>query len=137
MKIKGEDKHSYIKIHVDKDDDMGVRFSVETQSRGISADFGGIYIVTSDITEFLSALRKLENKRSGEACLKSASPEEFNLSVRTVNRRGHILVSLRMKDLSYYEDLMIPCSIEVCFGIDPTTLPELLKQCEQLEWDTV
>lgn len=137
MKIKGEDKHSYIKIHADKEDRMGVRFNVETQSRGISANLGGIYIVTSDLVEFLAALRTLENMRSGEACLQSASPDEFSLSVRAINRRGHILVSLKIKALSYYEDLLIPCSVEVSFGIDPTTLPELIKQCEQLARDAV
>jgi hypothetical protein len=132
LRIKGEDKHSYIEIHLDKDDDMGVYLSAEAQSRGIFANMGGIYIVTSDIIEFLVALRILEKKRSGEACLRSASPEEFSLSVRIVNRRGHIVVSLRMMDQIYYEDMLIPNSVEVSFGIDPTTLPELIKQCELL-----
>jgi hypothetical protein len=51
LKIKGEDKHSYIGIHIDKEDDMGVHLCAEIQSRGISANMGGIYIVTSDIIE--------------------------------------------------------------------------------------
>ncbi|MEY2196906.1 hypothetical protein AB7942_29990 [Neobacillus sp. BF23-41] len=137
MLIKGKDKHSYIKIHVDKEDEIGVRFSVETHSRGISASLGGIYIVTTDITKFLAELSTLENKRSGVACLQSAFPEEFSLSIRCVNRRGHFLVTLRMQDLSYYEELVTPCSVEVSFGIDPTSLPELLKHCEQLERDAM
>lgn len=132
MIIQGEDKQSYIKIHVDKEDFMGIRFGVETQSRGMSATLGGIYMVNTDITNFVSALRTLENKRSGEACLQSAFPEELDLSIRAVNRQGHILVSLRIHDLSYYDDLMIPNSLEVCFGIDPTTLPTLLKQFERV-----
>ncbi|MFP5116012.1 hypothetical protein ACSU64_27260 [Bacillaceae bacterium C204] len=137
MHIKGEDKLSYIKIHVDKEDEMGVCFSVETHSRGISASLGGFYIVTTDITKFIAELGTLENKRSGVACLLSAYPEEFSLSIRCVNRRGHVIISLRMKDISYYEELMTPCSVEVSFGIDPTSLPELLKHCKLLERDAM
>ena len=114
---------------------MGVRFTVETQSKGFSATVGGIYIVTDDITDFVSKFRTLENTRSGEVRLRSASPEEFNLAVRIVDRAGHVLISLRVQNLSYYERLVIPCSLEVSFGIYPTDLPTFLNQFERLERD--
>jgi hypothetical protein len=133
--IRGEDEQSYIKITVDKEDFMGVRFTVDAQSKGFSVSVGGIYIVTDHITDFVSTFRTLENKRSGEASLHSASPEAFELSLRIIDSKGHVLSSLRMKHLSYYEKLVIPCSSEICFGIDPTTLPNLLNQFESLERD--
>ena len=42
--IKGEDEQSYVKINAGKEDDMGVRFTVETQCRGFSSTLAGIYI---------------------------------------------------------------------------------------------
>lgn len=133
MFIKGEDENSYITIHVDKEDEMGVRFTVETQCRGFSATFGGIYIISNDITDFVRAFQSLESKRRGEARLQSASPDEFDLAVRIIDRAGHVLVSLRVQDLSYYDTLVIPCSLEVTFGIYPTTLPTILNEFKQLE----
>ena len=123
MLIKGEDEQSYVKVHVDKEDDMGVRFTVETQCRGFSSTLGGIYIVFDDLSDFISEFQTLENERRGEARLRAASPEEFDLLIRIIDRAGHVLISLRLQDLSYYETAVIPCSLELTFGIDPTTLP--------------
>ncbi|MBM6616691.1 WapI family immunity protein [Bacillus suaedaesalsae] len=132
MLIQGEDRLSFIKIHFDKEDSMGVRFSIETQSKGFSATLGGIYILTDDLSDFLISFRNLENKRSGEASLKSASPKELDFTIRIIDRRGHCMVSLKLNDLGYYEDEEIPCKLEVCFGIDPTTLLSLLVNFENI-----
>jgi len=126
--IKGEDGQSYVKIYADKEDDMGVRFTVETRCRGFSSTLAGIYIFFDDLSDFISEFQTLENERRGEARLRSASPDEFELLVRIIDRAGHGLISLRLQDLSYVEIAVIPCTLEVAFSIDPTTLPFILQK---------
>lgn len=65
--------------------------------------------------------------------MRSASPDEFDLAVRIVDRVGHVLVSLRVQDLTYYETLVVPCSLEVAFSIDPTSLPTILNDFKQMK----
>ena len=80
------------------------------------------------LANFLNELTELEKRRQGVAALKGLIGEaEFLLRVRSVDRRGHMVIEGRLTKYIYrgeggpYHHVM-----EFGFEFDPTLLPKLL-----------
>ena len=122
--LKGEDGHSFIRIQGGKEDNWGGRLTVECSSRGFSASVKGIYVFAENMMVFLASLQTLETTRRGNARLTSAARNELDMEMSVINRRGHVVV---------YDTRVLPLSVDVAFGIDPTELPAVLGAFEQLK----
>jgi hypothetical protein len=80
-----------------------------------------VQIELAKLRQFVEDLRTLERDRRGEATLTSVL---LTLTVRVYDRAGHVSVAA---DLSDYR-----CRVSIGFGLDPTMLPTLVNDFEEL-----
>lgn len=105
-----------------------VRLETENLKGGFS---NSIWLSDSDIEAFLIDLELLDSSRKGKAVLESMSPGELELVFKSIDNPGHLSVALQMVkedpvncDYSY--------NIRVEFQIDPTSLPLVGRELEEL-----
>src|SRR5262245_17726742 len=103
-----------------------VELSVEVSSQQFSGQ-GFAWIAAPALAAFLGQLRELERRRQGEATVEGLSPGEFQLRIRSVNRRGHVAVEgLVTKHVHQGEGGPYRHTVEFGFEFDPTLLPIVL-----------
>ena len=89
-----------------------------------------VQIERSTLRQFLDDLRTLERDRRGEARLTSA---QLTLSVRVFDRAGHVSITAELTDYHRYGDrVSIKDHVSIIFELDPTTLPKLISDFEEL-----
>ncbi len=87
-----------------------------------------ISIPVAALRQFVEDLRVLEQDRRGKATLMGRNPREFSLSIRIHDRAGHTLLAAELGVwMGGY-----PHSVAVAFEIDPTSLPTILSDFEDL-----
>ena len=97
---------------------IGVR--VETFTASLAS-----CVVRTDWNTFLDALRTLDDKRRGEAALRSADPRELEFRVYASDNAGHMAIDGQLQRLD------LPGSPVFRFAgisFDPDGLPALLKE---------
>jgi hypothetical protein len=89
-----------------------------------------VYLDAADLRAFVSDLEELDRTRRGKATLGSMSPTEFQLIFEALDRLGHILVAAHVKETGSTTDAgnRYDLMTSVCFGIDPTSLPTIIKE---------
>ena len=91
-------------------------------------DFAGAidaWILRDMWSDFLDALRTLEARRQGEACLRSISPGELDIRIFATDRAGHMAVQGEIGTLHVGREASLR------FGripFDPSLLPHLLSE---------
>jgi hypothetical protein len=111
--------------------DFGVNVSVSSGKFSGRADT--IWLGRDDWARFVADLVDLERTRSGEAVVSAMSPEEFQLTITSVDRAGHVIAEgwlgrQRRGRIGALRD-QVSFSIE----IDPSTLPTLVRQLAGLQ----
>jgi hypothetical protein len=86
--------------------------------------------------QFLADLRRLERTRQGSARLSSMSSEDLDLRIHSSDRVGHINISGYMGGLVFHDGEPQVARIPIGLTLDPTLLPEILKDFEALEKPT-
>jgi hypothetical protein len=88
------------------------------------AGTGSSWIAHDVWHRFLQQLKRLDDRRDGEAVVESISPDELRLRIRVTDRAGHVAVDGQVRTRSL-RDLRWQFS-EIQF--DPTLLPPLLGE---------
>lgn len=86
-----------------------------------------LWLYAPDIHRFCNALRQLEETRSGEAKLASISPGELELTVKSIDSRGHMAVVGKTGYEIIGENGSFTHSVEFGFEIDPSQLVMALR----------
>jgi hypothetical protein len=98
-----------------------------------SAGFKGhndLWVSADVLQSFCLGLVALERIRHGEAVLKSISPNELNLRIRSVDRRGHMAIEGSTGYHVHRGDSQIWHAVHFGFGFDPSQLASAVRE----EW---
>lgn len=110
--------------------------AVDVAAVGRAAAFAGrdatVWIERDEWAGFLDELRALEGTRRGEAHVTAMGPEEFRLAVFATDPAGHMAAEGWVG--REYVGRTGVLRDRVCFTvvIDPSTLPQLVRQFETL-----
>ena len=86
-----------------------------------------VWIGRDDWARFLQDVRALERTRSGEARVGAMSPNEFELSIITVDRAGHIAAEGWVGREYVTRTGVLHDRVHFAVDIDPTDLPRLVS----------
>ena len=109
-----------------------VRIKVTVTLRDFSGAYDSVYLDQSTLAGFLEAITDMERTRSGSAELKSMSPNEFSLQVRSRDSLGHFVVEVALQRFQYSGPTYWPTTVSGGFELDPTELPRLAQQFRAL-----
>jgi hypothetical protein len=108
MKLGNEENNITIEIlELSKNDRSAiesVRLSAWLKLGDFSGGYEQIWVETEEIEGFLAALTVLEETRTGEACLFSLSPEEFEFRISPINFRGHLQADVKLNVWNSFEN---------------------------------
>jgi len=110
--------------YADGDQETEVWVTIGVRVETFTASFASC-VVRTDWDAFLDALRRLEDKRRGEAVLRSADPRELEFRVYASDSAGHMAIDGELRRLD------VPGSPVFRFSgisFDPGGLPDLLKE---------
>lgn len=86
-----------------------------------------IWLEEAALHEFIAHFESVESARSGSVSLQSCSPEEFNLTLRSIDSLGHFEVDVSLCRYRYSGENLAPIFVSGGFEIDPTQLPTILS----------
>lgn len=107
MKIESIDRNSFIDIQYVESEmirDPSVVFSVVIQDKGFSGQNPNVWIRVSCLQQFIEELNEIENKRKGAARITGLSPNEFSLSIESINSRGYFMAAYQLERTLYLEN---------------------------------
>ncbi len=114
-------------------DAVSLKLRIEVQLHGFGARCE-VWVEHLAVADFASALRRLEETRSGEALLQGEDPEDLELKVSSLDRVGHMLLEFRVTRLTAVGDQGRPISVQLAggFELDPGLLPGLVAGVTRL-----
>lgn len=109
-----------------------VRVRVDIVLGRFGGSYDSVWLEAPKLNEFLVALIQLERNRSGKVLLRSASPDEFILKLRSRDNLGHIVVEAVLQRHQYSGPTYWPTTVSGGFELDPTELPVVVRQFQNL-----
>ncbi|SRR6266566_1815481 len=91
--------------------------------RGVRAE---VWLEPGELEGFLEDLRGLEKARKGRATLSAEDPRDFQLTIASIDRSGHLEVSWKVA----VQNTDASASIDVRFDLDASALPRILRDFE-------
>lgn len=118
-------------------DKMGEAVSLKLRLDVQLHGFGGrgeVWVERLAVADFASALKKLEETRSGEALLQGEDPEDLELKVSSLDRVGHMLLEFKVTRLTVVGDRARPITVQLTggFELDPGLLPGVVAAVDRL-----
>ena len=116
--------------------DLGIGVAATTAATVVGGPFAGrndtVWVGREPWSRFLDALRELDRTRCGEARVSAMSPAEFQLSILTTDRAGHVAAEGWVG--RQYAGRAGAAHDRVCFSIriEPSILPQLVREFEAL-----
>jgi hypothetical protein len=107
----------------------------------VNGDFRGVHprawVAASALLKFIEDLEELDRTRSGEATLQSMSPGEFDLTIRTADALGHLLVTASVAHARYVgsKPIRIRDSAAISFELDSSLLGDTVSSFRGLSAD--
>jgi hypothetical protein len=98
-------------------------------SRGGFTGDSKAWIDRRDWSAFVQALTILEDRRLGEASVKSMSPNELNLTVRSLDRLGHLGIEGLVGTRRFDGEITLRFS---AFSFDPGQLAPFVREAERI-----
>ena len=107
---------------------------VEVTAKGFCGG-ADVWVDGFDLKKFTAALRELERSRQGSLELRSMTPDDFRLALRSMDHAGHLLVEFGIARTVLVGDRPepVPYRVSGAFELDPGTLGEALAGFAQLE----
>jgi hypothetical protein len=118
----------YISIDRIDPSEADIRIAVEVRSRGFTGRID-TWILRQAWIDFCDQLSVLEELRQGEATVESVSPKELGLTVRAIDRAGHMAIEGSMGYRGIKGETLLAFSP---MPFDPSTLPALLRYARTL-----
>ncbi|WP_051571559.1 hypothetical protein [Ruminiclostridium cellobioparum] len=102
-------------------------FKIEIKKNGTEVLKKSIWFEKDALDGFLKALTEFDKAGKGDAFLESMSPEEFSLSIETVDKAGHIVLFYKVKSQRVAYQKMMENSINDYFEIELNQISNILK----------
>jgi hypothetical protein len=122
------DSGNYVSIDRIDPSEEDIRIAVEVRSRGFTGRID-TWIMRQACIDFCERLSVLEHRRHGEATVESISPKELRLSVRSVDRAGHMAIEGSIGYRGTKGETLLSFS---AMSFDPSALPALLRDARAI-----
>jgi len=122
------DSGDYVAIDRIDPSERDIRIAVEVRSRGFTGRID-TWILRQAWIDFCERLSALEERRQGEATVESISPKELGLTVRSIDRAGHMAIEGSIGYRGTRGETLLSFS---AMSFDPSTLPALLRDARAL-----
>ena len=109
-----------------------VRVHVKVAFKAFCGEYDSVWLEKSALQTFIRELSILEDRRTGSARLESMSPNEFELTIRSIGGLGHMEVEASLSRFQYSGFTRWPTSVSGGFELEPDTLPSILSLFRQL-----
>jgi len=109
-----------------------VRIAVQVRLKDFGGTYDTIWLERPSLEEFIGALRRLDAERQGISTLTSSSPDEFILTIRSLNRLGQLAAEVTLARYQYSGPTYWRTAVSGGFELDPSTLPSLVSDIESL-----
>jgi hypothetical protein len=120
---------SSVVVHTHPDGDGDFLVAIEASVDGFSGHADG-HVTSSDFKVFADQCRALEKNRQGVASFSSALEGEFTLSLRSIDRLGHLGVAGRLHYRAQGEEFAQRLDFE--FAFDPAELQNVLRGLDNI-----
>ncbi len=112
-----------------------IKLEVSVQSNSYSGCIQ-TWVGLAHFGDFLNELRTIEQIRVGTASLQGLSPNEFKMAIDIFDKSGHTLIRGQLMQPLYIRDIVHNVGCYFAFEFDPSLLPELVKDFQQLTLQT-
>ena len=109
-----------------------VRVCVQVALGEFNGKYESVWLQEPCLRDFVLELATVEKTRKGCVTLKSASPDEFCLTISSLGALGHFAAEVSLTRYRYIGDTLWPATVSGNFEIDPTPLPCLLEEFRSL-----
>jgi hypothetical protein len=109
-----------------------VRVAVQVALGEFKGGYESVWLEEPHLRDFVEQLAKVENTRTGTVTLKSASPDEFVLTIRSRGPLGRFVGEVSLCRHRYFDSTLWPATVSGGFEIDPTSIPLLLDEFRSL-----
>lgn len=127
MRISCE-SDDYLLIERAEPSDYDLLVVVDVRCRGFSGHID-TWILREAWTGFCNQLELLEERHQGEATVESISPREFRLTIRSIDRAGHMAIEGLIGYRGPDGETLLTFSP---MSFDPSILPELLAKARAI-----
>ena len=108
-------------------------FSIRAACGQFSGHAHRVFIQRPDFERFLVELRDLESRRQGSARLAGMSEDEFRIKIRSTDALGHMAAEGVVGEVTPLKKEEFFSRIGFFLRIDPTALPEIVREFEDLK----
>jgi hypothetical protein len=109
-----------------------VRISVQVTLGEFKGKYESVWLEEPCLGVFVRELATVETTRKACVTLKSASPDEFLLTIYSRDALGHFAGEVSLTRHRYIGETLWPATVSGSFEIDPTSLPSLLEAFRSL-----
>lgn len=109
-----------------------VRISVQVTLGEFNGKYESVWLEEPCLRDFVQQLAMVEETRRGSVTLRSASPDEFLLTIRSQGMLGRFIGEVSLTRYRYLDSTPWPTTVAGGFEIDPTSLPSLLDDFRSL-----
>ena len=104
-----------------------VKVKVVVQLQEFRGMYENVWLDKNELHIFLKELEKLNETRNGKVKLKSLSPDEFWMEIRSIDKVGHFEVQTQLKRYQYSAPKNWPTMVAGGFELDPSQLETVIK----------
>ncbi|MEV5029621.1 WapI family immunity protein [Paenibacillus sp. LPE1-1-1.1] len=135
MKIESMNRRSSIAFElVESQQDLipGICFSITISDNEYSGANPQVWVEARDLKAFISAIKKINLERQGSATLIGMSPQEFELTIQSVNRKGDFVLDYSLSKHVYLDYSSTKRTVSGAFVINPSDLERIAKSFSAL-----
>lgn len=103
-----------------------VRVAVTLSGEGFQGSYDSVWLEDDEVRRFLAELEAFERTRQGPVHLSAMSPDEFELTVKAVDRVGHFRIEASLQRLVAMTNGLVPFTVAVALEPDPGSLPRMM-----------
>jgi hypothetical protein len=98
-----------------------VRVSVQVTLGEFSGRYDQVWLEEPSLRDFVEQLATVEKTRAGSVTLKSSSPDEFLLTIRSLGKLGHFAGEVFLRRYRYVDSTPWPVTVTGSFEVEPTS----------------
>lgn len=105
-----------------------IRVGVTVTLREFCGAYNSVWLERAALDEFMQSMDSLERTRSGKAVLRSMSPDELVLCLRSRDSFGHLVTEISLQRHQYSGPTYWPTRVSGGFELEPSELPNVVSQ---------